>query len=314
MRLADRFRVHINGIKTLGISRVLLERRDRTLKKKKRTDSRAICIRHFRKKNRDLLTDRYSLRKMDADWLVAIEKTFGGKIPVFIFWYQGFEEAPEIVKVCHRQLGRVLNKDKFQVITIDKDNLKDYVSFPQFIWQKFSNGIIDLTHLSDIVRTVLLYNYGGVWCDATYFLSADIPSVLLDNPLFVFRYSELDRDGEKASNAFIYARPQDEILGKVILQFHEYWKNKNKLCLYTLFHVFFALAVDSSEDCKREFAKIPLRDPALNEYCAKNLYSKYDAVEWEYIQQITFAHKLTYKLDKDKNHEGTLLHHIVQNY
>lgn len=305
----------IKIIKQKGFYRFFFEGWDRHQKRKKKNDSRAICIRRFRKKYSQILQDSDILQKLDKEWTKERKSVqVGSRVLVFVFWYQGFKIAPEIVKVCYRQLERVLDKDRYQIIAIDKDNLDEWVPLPSYIKEKVSKGFIDLTHLSDIFRAVLLYNYGGVWCDATYFLTESIPDDLLKNPIFVFKYYHIYKDGEKCSSAFLYAKPGDEIIGKVILQFQEYWKRNNRLCLYTLFHVFFTLAVDSNENCKNEFEAVPLRDPVLNEYCANNLYDQYNPNEWEYIKNLTFAHKLTYKLDKNKIKKGSLYTYITENF
>ena len=47
----------------------------------------------------------------------------------------------------------------------------EYISFSDVIVQRFNEGKITLTHLSDILRAKLLYQYGGLWLDATYFIS-----------------------------------------------------------------------------------------------------------------------------------------------
>lgn len=96
---------------------------------------------------------------------------FDGKIPVWICWWQGFENAPEVVRICHSNLYEVMDLSEFQIVEITFDNLRDYMDFPDWIWEKYNSGIITKTQLSDLLRMGLLYYYGGLWMDATYYLT-----------------------------------------------------------------------------------------------------------------------------------------------
>ena len=40
---------------------------------------------------------------------------------------------------------------------------------------------------ADLLRLALLYKYGGIWNDATCYVTRQIPEEILNNPLFFFR-------------------------------------------------------------------------------------------------------------------------------
>lgn len=86
------------------------------------------------------------------------------KIPVWTMWYQGEERAPDIVKICLASMRANLDPASFEIIFIDKNNINDYIELPQYILDRVGT---DYAHLSDIVKSALLYNYGGIWADAT---------------------------------------------------------------------------------------------------------------------------------------------------
>lgn len=90
---------------------------------------------------------------------------------IWVFWGQGKEAMPDIVKAYYRQLT-YFNKN---VILITNDNVKNYISLPAAIYEKVNQGKITWTHFSDIVRTTLLAHYGGLWLDATVWVSGSIP-------------------------------------------------------------------------------------------------------------------------------------------
>lgn len=56
---------------------------------------------------------------------------------------------------------------------------------PNFILKKFENGYISITHLSDIIRVLLLYNYGGLWIDSTVLNISSINRKVFDSTFFL---------------------------------------------------------------------------------------------------------------------------------
>lgn len=88
---------------------------------------------------------------------------------VFVFWWDGFENAPIIVKKCLERTRQVFSGA--QIITICKQNFKEYTTIAPQILQGFEEGKISIQTFSDILRFNLLKNHGGLWIDATiYFL------------------------------------------------------------------------------------------------------------------------------------------------
>ena len=86
---------------------------------------------------------------------------------IWICWWQGIENAPEIVKACVESIKR--NAGEYEVIVITDDNCKDYVQFPDWLEGKMENEIFSRTHYSDLLRMSILAKYGGIWIDSTFF-------------------------------------------------------------------------------------------------------------------------------------------------
>ncbi|TMT01278.1 capsular polysaccharide synthesis family protein [Apilactobacillus kunkeei] len=86
-----------------------------------------------------------------------------GKI-VWVLWWQGFDNAPEIVKAC---VNSVINNYDGKVVLVNKYNVKKYTDISDDIYDKLESGYITKTHFSDIVRFNILKNYGGLWIDST---------------------------------------------------------------------------------------------------------------------------------------------------
>lgn len=69
--------------------------------------------------------------------------------------------------------------------------MAQYVDIPDYILQKYKQGKMTRTHLSDIVRLLLLSKYGGVWIDSTILLTNELPHYVIESPLFIYQTPSL---------------------------------------------------------------------------------------------------------------------------
>lgn len=93
------------------------------------------------------------------------------KARIWVFWGQGEENMPALVKACYRQL--IHYNDNVVLVTLE--NVKKYIELPAIIYDKANTGKISWAHFSDIVRNALLAKHGGLWLDATVWVSGKIP-------------------------------------------------------------------------------------------------------------------------------------------
>ena len=49
---------------------------------------------------------------------------------VYTAWWQGFENAPDSIKVCHRSLIKALQKTDVKLVSITSENLNNYCDLP----------------------------------------------------------------------------------------------------------------------------------------------------------------------------------------
>ncbi len=91
---------------------------------------------------------------------------------IWLFWAQGLECAPELVRMCCANLLNLHSDAKLLTL----DNVLQYVDVEPYILQRVTAGTLSLTQLSDILRADILSKYGGVWIDATCFLTRRLPS------------------------------------------------------------------------------------------------------------------------------------------
>jgi hypothetical protein len=219
----------------------------------------------------------------------------------FVFWtcwLQGLEAAPDLVKACVNSARK--HAAGCRVIVITYDNLETYITLPSFIIEKHKQGSIQQPHFADILRTYLLYTYGGVWFDATVFFTRDIPGELITEPLFFFR-SPLDDKYCPVSNWFIIAGEKGSpLLFKQLCALFEYWRLHNTLIDYFIFHYFLQIIINSNPDSAAIFGKIPYRNNQNPHYLQLELLcTEFDAELWEKAKNVSFCHKLTYKTPQD---------------
>ena len=238
----------------------------------------------------------------DVDKIIVPDETLQNNV-IWTMWWQGEENAPEIVKMCVNSMRKHSNGHK--VIVLDGDNYKNYVKFPEVIEQRFAEGkadtmdlrkiTLDQTKISDIVRTYLIYNYGGIWVDATIFFSADI-----DDELFKAKWVTLGQDdewyiGRGRWSTFFMGGVAGLGFSKLNYDMHiEYWKNKNYYVNYLMTDHMFDLA------CKERDSLEKLVDGNLCKYrkcltVSRRRTEKVDEKEAAAFFENQIFHKLSWR-------------------
>lgn len=103
--------------------------------------------------------------------LAAPTEVLSPDCPVWVFWYQGEKQMPDIVRACVASIRR--HRGQHPVYVLDKESYTAHVRFSDTIIRKVENGQIRLAHFSDLLRNRLLTQYGGFWMDATLYQTGD---------------------------------------------------------------------------------------------------------------------------------------------
>jgi|694.fasta_scaffold94412_1 hypothetical protein len=155
---------------------------------------------------------------------------------IYILWFQGFNNAPPIVKICVNSY-KYYNPD-WNIILLDNTNLINYVNLEDYI-KDINSKNIKKCHLSDIIRVLLLKLYGGLWVDATSFCNKPLNNWLpkyITNGFFVFDKPWPDR---LISNWFIYSDKNNYIIDKWCNQTIKYYNKNNEASNYFIHHYIF---------------------------------------------------------------------------
>lgn len=91
---------------------------------------------------------------------------------IFLFWWDGFEDAPKVVKKCLESTRKYHSNST--VIGIDKNNFQDFTDIDPKIIEAFKKDKISVQTFSDILRFNLLKNNGGIWIDSTILFLSEL--------------------------------------------------------------------------------------------------------------------------------------------
>ena len=138
---------------------------------------------------------------------------------IWMAWFQGIEEAPNIVRICYDSW--VVNNPGWKVVFLNKDNMTNFFDIESVIGKERDD--IGMQQKSDVLRLNLLSKYGGVWADATCFCSAPLDTWIYDytkSGFFVFRHTEKDRI---LSNWFIASEKNCYLTQTFCEEHNRYW-------------------------------------------------------------------------------------------
>lgn len=223
---------------------------------------------------------------------------------VWICWFQGLVNAPELVKACINSAKTVMpNRD---IIILTDKNISKYIELPKYVNEKRKKGIISLAHYSDLLRICLLCKYGGIWIDATVFCTASAEDfkAVQNSPLFAYKkVNLLPRTTQpiEASSWLIAANSNSPILCLTRDILLSYWKKYNYLMNYYLFHIIFSIACEKYPD---EWKSVPNFNNVSPHILGKELSDTYRENRWKQYLSMSSFHKLDHHIKYKKNNKS----------
>lgn len=229
---------------------------------------------------------------------------------IWVCWFQGFDNAPELVKTCLQSIKN--NMKDYDIVEITSDNFHNYTTIPDYIIDKWKKGLISNTHFSDLLRLNLLFENGGIWIDSTVYMTDKIKNkYILEAELFLFQNLKPGCNGStlNISSWFIIAKKNNRIIFQVQEILFSYWKKNVKLLDYFLLHHIFSIVLDLNKD---ELKKIPPFPNSIPHLLLFELNNKFDEDKFDYLCSLTPVHKLTYKI-KNTDSEIESFHKKIVN-
>lgn len=258
---------------------------------------------------------RYYGHSFDLSCIKGNRESVADGKTIWFYWNKGLNNAPAVVKKCYEALLRNTPSD-WRVIMLTEEEAREYVQLPAFIEKLKDEKKMWYALYSDLVRLALLYRYGGIWCDATCYLTKQIPDYILNSPLFFFSFeSILTALPSKFENWFIKADKNNYVIERLLQDLLYYWSQPKKQQEYFIwFHLQTAL-YENDAKARQMMDEIPYvfnYDAMMIEVHYK-VEHPYNERLWEYICNKCFVQKITYKYDKkfETTTPENLLQHIL---
>lgn len=155
-----------------------------------------------------------------------------------MLWLQGWENAPRIVRACHRSWE--VGNGGWKIVTLTRSNIGQFVS-DRNICAAAGNLALPPEAYSDRLRIALLAQHGGVWADATTYclrpLDSWLPNALVSG-FFAFDRPAPDR---LLSSWFLAAKRGNYIIQRWADRTIEYWRSRSDGDHYFWFHYLFSV-------------------------------------------------------------------------
>ena len=223
---------------------------------------------------------------------------------IWICWWQGLNQAPDLVKVCVNSIKR--SAGNHRVIVLTEDNYKQYVDIPAWVEEKKNKGIITRTNYSDLLRLSLLAKHGGMWIDSTFFCTQPVLDDYFHYPLWSIKRPDYFH-ASIASGYFagysLACNEQNRFVFMTIRDFFlNYWKHNDTMVDYLMVDYMIVLAQKYDNRIAKEFQKIQQNNPECDELY-KIMGQPYDDAIWNKMKVDTALFKLSWKyqypLEKD---------------
>lgn len=252
-----------------------------------------------------------------------------GERVVWQYWGQGAEKAPEIVKIALNSVSSEFGRLGYEVRVLTDDTVGHHLDInPKFHEKALRGNGFSLAAYSDLLRAGLLHRHGGIWLDATIFISGTPEPLLSADRVFYERSAhtpvEMRRFAQTLSPYFrwgpdvrtnwlssiIKTPKNDPLMGLLWDILNEYWERESVYEHYFLIHLLFDLIRNREPLPNYECLSLDDLPPHLLQFAiAKNEPE-------ERIRRILTevpVHKLTYKIsEKNARSEDSAFNRFIR--
>ena len=170
---------------------------------------------------------------------------------IWTAWFQGEENAPEVIQLTLASIRK--NANKHNVIVLTDENIHRYIDIPALIHKKYIDGTIAKAAYADIIRLMILARYGGIWVDATILMNSPFNETSYNMPFFSVGVDD-DNSPFVSSNRWIAGiigsknnSKYSYILSKM---FNSYWIDHDEYIDYFIIDYMITLLYNHDEDFK----------------------------------------------------------------
>ena len=261
------------------------------------------------------LREEANIDNIDND---IVEKNNEFSKIVWVLWQQGEAQMPETVKASVKTIKEFAERSGCEFHLLTDENLLRYISIPKDIIEKNMNKQLSSAAFADIVRASLLYEYGGIWMDATLFVSPYATLEMFQGEFFSLNHPPVHPEKMERTisdfkwSGYCLAGKKGRSYFRHIRDIFIYFVRTSPMFIHYLMMDYFILSeYESNPEFKRLVDGLPILAPAervlfLREYSDK----LFDENEWEEVLKTTPIMKTTYKINKDTLIPGSYLYKL----
>lgn len=239
---------------------------------------------------------------------------------IWTMWQQGEAQMPETVKATVKTIKEFAERSGCEFHLLTDKNLERFVSIPKDITEKYKKKELTAAHYSDIVRFSLLYQYGGIWMDATLFVSPYATLEMFEGDFFSLNHPPLSTNKMERTicdykwSGYCLAGKKKKSYFKHIRDIYIYYVRKYPLFLHYLMMDYFILSeYDSNPKFKSLVDGLPILAPAERVFFLREYSDKlFDESEWEEVLKTTPIFKTTYKINEKEIVPNSYLYKLYQ--
>ena len=215
---------------------------------------------------------------------------------IWTCWFQGRQAAPEVVRKCVQSWEE--RNPGWDVRCLDASTVLKYVDLSPYI--DLTRQTVTAASLSDILRVLLLHEYGGVWVDATAFCNVPLDDwlpIAAHTGFFAFSFRGLEHP---LGTWFLAAEPGNLLLAKWAARAVQYWLGRDRADEYFWLRDRFGELCANDNEASRAWQNVPRISAAEPPHSIQLwMYEDFDAVKSR-IDWTVPVFKLTHRLDASR--------------
>lgn len=221
--------------------------------------------RWINQKNETIITEflmRNIVREMNIPQILGTANTESVGIPriIWVMWWQGIGQAPDLVKKCVSQIYKY--NENCEIRLIDHINYGDYVDISKEILEGIHEGRISFTHFSDIIRCQILSHYGGVWADATLLVKEPLDEKIYDSHFYSIKTGNYTNDPSHGrwTTFFMCSKPNSQLFLFAETFWTHYFRKYDLVIDYILLDYILKLAYELLPEVREHIDAVPINN------------------------------------------------------
>ena len=239
---------------------------------------------------------------------------------IWTMWQQGEAQMPETVQASMKTIKNFAKRNDCEFYLLTDQNLADFINIPRNITEKYKKKELSAAHYSDIIRFSLLYQYGGIWMDATLFVSPYATVKMFEGDFFSLNHpptypEQMERTiGDFKWSGFFLAGQKGGSHFKHIRDLYLYYVRKYPVFIHYLMMDYFILSeYVSNHEFKELVDRLPILAPAERVWFLRDhAHDLFNEKEWEEVLKTTPILKTTYKIKKEEVLPESYLDQLLQ--